>query len=354
MKLIQGKINNSQVFLYFLLLSALLVLFFFLNLVFGSIWIPVNDIWLVITNDMSSLDGGIVLIINNFRMPQALTAMLSGAGLAVAGLMMQTLFRNPLADPSILGISSGASLGVAMLLAVSGAITGHAFVNFGHWGQLGITGSAFVGALLVLLLILYLSRRMGNIISLLIIGIMIGYLAGALVGFVKYFSQRDDVHAFVIWGLGSFSNVGNEQMPYFSVLIIAALLLSWLLVKPLNLMLLGERYAANLGLNVPVNQLYIILVAGFLTATVTAYAGPIAFIGLAVPHLARNLFKTADHRILMPATILSGAVLALICNLIARAPGFDGSLPINAVTSLIGAPFVIYIILRRRHLYLKE
>ncbi len=354
MKLERGKITSSRVFLYIVLLMALMLLMFFLNLVFGSVWIPVTDIWRVITGNSNMIDGGIVLIINNFRIPQAFTAILAGAGLGVAGLMMQTLFRNPLADPSILGISSGASLGVAMLLAVSGAITGHAFVNFGAWGHLGITGSAFLGALLVLLLILYLSRRMGNIISLLIIGIMIGYLAGALVGFVKYFSQRDDVHAFVIWGLGSFSNVGHEQIPYFSVLILTALSFSWLLVKPLNLMLLGERYAANLGLNVSVNQLYIILVAGFLTATVTAYAGPIAFIGLAVPHLARNLFKTADHRILMPATILLGAVLALICNLIARAPGFDGSLPINAVTSLIGAPFVIYIILRRRHLYLKE
>lgn len=354
MKSERGTITNSRVFLYIVLLMALMLLMFCLNLVFGSVWIPVTDIWRVITGNSTMIDGGIVLIINNFRIPQAFTAILAGAGLGVAGLMMQTLFRNPLADPSILGISSGASLGVAMLLAVSGAITGHAFVNFGAWGHLGITGSAFLGALLVLLLILYLSRRMGNIISLLIIGIMIGYLAGALVGFVKYFSQRDDVHAFVIWGLGSFSNVGHEQMPYFSVLILTALALSWLLVKPLNLMLLGERYAANLGLDVSVNQLYIILVAGFLTATVTAYAGPIAFIGLAVPHLARNLFKTADHRILMPATILLGAVLALICNLIARAPGFDGSLPINAVTSLIGAPFVIYIILRRRHLYLKE
>jgi iron complex transport system permease protein len=354
MKINQEKIIISQVFLYLLLLLAGLLLLFLLNLVFGSVWIPVRDIWRVITTDSSSLDGGIVLIIKNFRIPQAITAILAGAGLAVAGLLMQTLFRNPLADPSILGISSGASLGVAMLLAVSGAITGHAFINFGAWGHLGITGSAFLGALLILLLILYLSRRMGNVISLLIIGIMIGYLAGALVGFVKYFSQRDDVHAFVIWGLGSFSNVGREEMPYFSMLILTAILLSYLLVKPLNLLLLGDRYATNLGLNVSAHQMYIILAAGFLTATVTAYAGPIAFIGLAVPHLARNLFKTADHRILMPATILLGAILALICNLIARAPGFDGSLPINAVTSLIGAPFVIIIILRRRHLYLKE
>jgi iron complex transport system permease protein len=332
-------------------LSVLLLLMFILNLLFGSVWIPFNDVMAVILKQGRGVDAGTILIINNFRFPQALTAILSGAGLAVAGLLMQTLFRNPLADPSILGISSGASLGVALLLAMSGLITGQALINFGIWSQFSITGAAFVGALAVLLLIMFLSRRMGSVVSLLIIGIMIAYIAGALVGFVKYYSQREDVHAFVIWGLGSFSNVSRTQLPFFTIITILALGLSWVMVKPLNLLLIGERYATNLGLNVNRNQLIVILLAGFLTAVVTAFAGPIAFIGLAVPHLVRNLLKSADHRLLMPAVMLMGALLTLFCNFIARMPGFDGSLPINAVTSLIGAPIVIWIILHRRQLY---
>ncbi len=347
--------NKASGILLFFVAAFLSLLFLFsLNLVLGSVWIQPSQVFAVAFGNTDGIDPGIVLIVQNFRIPQAITAMLAGAGLGVAGLLMQTLFRNPLADPSILGISSGASLGVAILLAVSGSLTGHAFVHFGQLGHLGVTASAFVGALLVLMAILYLSRRMGNIISVLIIGIMIAYIAGSLTGFVKFYSQREDVHAFVIWGLGSFSNVGKSQLSMFSVLIIIGLLFSILLAKPLNLLLLGDRYAANLGLNVSRNQLHIILVAGLLTAVATAFTGPIAFIGLAVPHMARNLLKTADHHYLVPATILFGALLALFCNLIARLPGFDGSLPINAVTSLIGAPFVIWIIVRRRNIYFTE
>lgn len=329
---------------------ALLVLFA-LNLVFGSVWIPITDLLAVLLNQQSGYEASTILILHSFRVPQAITAMLSGAGLAVAGLLMQTLFRNPLADPSILGISSGASLGVAVMLAFAGSMGGITMANYGLWGHLGMTLSAFAGAFAVLILITFLSRRMGNIISLLIIGIMIGYIAGALTGFVKYYSQKEDVHTFVLWGLGSFANVGQGQIPVYAALILPALFLAMLMVKPLNLLLLGERYAANLGLNVNSNQLIVILIAGYLTAVVTAYAGPIAFIGLAVPHLARNLLNTADHRRLVPAVLVLGANLALFCNLIARMPGFDGSLPINAVTSLFGAPVVIWIILYRRQLY---
>ncbi len=335
-------------------LLLLLVLMVVLNLLFGSVEIPLGDILTVIFEGGKGVDEGTMLIVNNFRIPQTITAILSGAGLAIAGLLMQTLFRNPLADPSILGISSGASLGVALLLATSGIITGQAFVAFGLWSQIGITGAAFLGAMLVLFLIMFLSRRMGNIVSLLIIGIMIAYIAGALVGFVKFYSQREDVHTFVIWGLGSFANVSRAQLPFFTMVTLAALGLSWLMVKPLNLLLLGERYATNLGLNVSRNQVLIILIAGFLTSVVTAFSGPIAFIGLAVPHLVRNFLKTSDHRLLIPAVMIMGALLALFCNLIARLPGFDGSLPINAVTSLIGAPIVIWIILHRRQIYDSE
>lgn len=227
-------------------LLLLLVLMVVLNLLFGSVKIPLGDILTVIFEGGKGIDEGTILIVNNFRIPQTITAILSGAGLAIAGLLMQTLFRNPLADPSILGISSGASLGVALLLATSGIITGQAFVAFGLWSQIGITGAAFLGAMLVLFLIMFLSRRMGNIVSLLIIGIMIAYIAGALVGFVKFYSQREDVHTFVIWGLGSFANVSRAQLPFFTMVTLAALGLSWLMVKPLNLLLLGERYATNL------------------------------------------------------------------------------------------------------------
>lgn len=339
-------------YLLLMLVSVIaLFLFFALNLLFGSVWIPPADILDVLLKQQSGNESSTALIIYSLRIPMAITAMLSGAGLALAGLLMQTLFRNPLADPSILGISSGASLGVALMLAFAGSMGGLTMANYGLWGHVGITLSAFAGAFLVLLLITFLSRRMGSIISLLIIGIMIGYIAGALTGFVKYYSQKEEVHSFVLWGLGSFANVGQDQLPIYAVLILPAMLLAWLMAKPLNLLLLGERYAANLGLNINRNQLLIILIAGYLTALVTAYAGPIAFIGLAVPHLARNLLNTADHRRLLPAVVILGANLALFCNLIARMPGFDGSLPINAVTSLFGAPVVIWIILYRRQLY---
>ncbi len=335
----------------FIILSLVLAGLFLLNLISGSVYIPINEVFSILFGDSGTFKAANEIIVGDFRLNQAITAMLSGAGLAVAGLLMQTLFRNPLADPSILGISSGASLGVAVMLMVLGSVSGNVAVISGVWGSVGLIVAASVGAFLVLLLILAVSNRIGNIVSLLIIGIMISYIGGALVGLIKYYGQKDDVHAFVIWGMGSFSNVSNSILPFFGFSLIIPLLLSFLFVKPLNLLLLGEKYASGLGLKVKTNQWLVLLIAGFLTAVVTAFAGPVAFIGLAVPHFARNLFKTSGHSILLPAVVLIGAILALFCNWIARLPGFDGNLPINAVTSLIGAPMVIWIIIRRKDIY---
>ena len=288
------------------------------------------------------------VIIFNYRLPQALTALLAGAALAVAGLLMQTLFRNPLADPSMLGISSGASLGVGIVILLTGAISGTAVSSFGWWSTIGVSLAAFIGAVIVLFVMLAFSSRMKNMTTLIIIGLMIAYLAGSITDILKFFSLKEDIHAFVIWGMGSFSGVGTSKMPVFAISIIIGLIVTLFLSKNLNILLLGEMYAENLGLNIRKNSVIIILVSGYLTAIVAAYCGPIAFVGLAMPHIARFLFKSSDHRLLIPATMLIGMDMALVCNLIARMPGFDGNLPINAVTAFIGAPVVISVILKSR------
>jgi len=338
----------------FVWLIILLAIFFLLNLFLGSVMIPLADVFRIIFGSDGSTEQTASLIILNFRLPQTYTALFAGAALAVAGLMMQTLFRNPLADPSILGISSGAGLGVALLLFFTGSISSQTFATADLLSHLSLTMCAFIGALSILLLIIFISNKLGNAVSLLIVGIMIAYVAGALVGLVKYFSRKEDVYAFALWGLGSFSNVGNSQLPVFVISICIGLLLSLLMMKSLNLFLLGDRYAGNLGLNIKHSTIYIVIITGFLTAVVTAYTGPIAFIGLAVPHLARSIFKTGDHKILLPACMILGACLALFCNVIARLPGFDGSLPINSVTSLFGAPIVIWFIFKHRNFSTQE
>ncbi len=332
----------------------LLFLLFTANLFIGSVDLPFEEVWRVLSGRVTNDGSPAIHIVMQYRLPQTITAVIAGSSLAVAGLLMQTLFRNPLADPSILGISSGASLGVAVLLLVSGSLIGSNSVADGWVSQMGLIFAAFIGATAVLGLISWLGKILSNIVSLLIAGIMIAYVAGALVGIAKYFSQKEDLQAFVLWGLGSFSNVGLSQLPYFAFGSITGILMALLMIKPLNLLLLGEGYAANLGINVKRVQMFVLVIAGFLTAIVTAYAGPVAFIGLAVPHLARNIFRTSNHGLLIPAVILTGSSLALFCNLIARLPGFDTSLPVNAVTSLIGAPIVIWVIVRRKHLFTNE
>lgn len=314
----------------------------------GSVSIPISDFFDSIIHGRNDTYRTIII---DYRLPQALTALLAGAGLAVSGLLMQTLFRNPLADPSILGISSGAGLGVALVVLFASGIMGSAVSQLSWWPTLGLSLSAFIGAILVLLLILMLSAKLKNMVSLILAGIMIAYIAGAITDMLKFFSSKEDLHAFVIWGLGSFSNAGHDHIIFLSVSVSIGIGAAMLLSKSLNMILLGDRYAENLGLNVKRYNIFTILIAGYLTALITAYCGPIAFLGLAVPHIARFLFKTSDHRILIPATTLCGIDIALFCNLISRLPGFDGNLPINSVSAMIGAPIVIWVIFyRQKHI----
>ena len=338
--------KNSKITFGILGIIIVGIILFILNLFVGSVTVPIDEIFKVLLDD--NPDKTLSVIIFNYRLPQALTALLAGAALAVAGLLMQTLFRNPLADPSMLGISSGASLGVGIVILLTGAISGTAVSSFGWWSTIGVSLAAFIGAVLVLFVMLAFSSRMKNMTTLIIIGLMIAYLAGSITDILKFFSLKEDIHAFVIWGMGSFSGVGTSKMPIFAISIIIGLVVTFFLSKNLNILLLGEMYAENLGLNIRKNSVIIILVSGYLTAIVTAYCGPIAFVGLAMPHIARFLFKSSDHRLLIPATMLIGMDMAWVCNLIARMPGFDGNLPVNAVTAFIGAPVVISVILKSR------
>ena len=317
------------------------------NLLIGSVDIPVGSVCRILTGDETESEIWRNIVFQS-RLPQALTAIMAGAGLAVSGLQMQTVFRNPLAGPSVLGISNGAALGVAFVVLLSGRVGGLVLSRLGYLGDAAMSIAAIAGALAVLMLIVWISGKVKGNVTLLIIGVMIGYLANAIIGVLKFLSPEEDVKAFVVWGLGSFARVSGGEMVLFVVLMCVLLPLSYLLVKPMNLLLLGDHYAANLGLNIRRARLMVIVSSGVLVAIVTAYCGPIMFIGLAVPHLARAVFRTSDHRLLLPATALSGSVLALLCNLIARMPGFEGALPVNSVTALVGAPVIAMILFRRR------
>ncbi|SDD04935.1 iron ABC transporter permease [Williamwhitmania taraxaci] len=327
-------------------LALLLILGIFvltaLNLSLGSVSIPLKWVFAALTGNE---DTPVVYanILMKSRLPQTITAALAGAGLSIAGLLMQTLFRNPLAGPSVLGISSGASLGVAavVLLAGAGGLMGMSI----YYASII---AAFVGAFVVLLLISYFSARLHDNAMLLIIGLMLGYITSSLVGVLNFYATSENVHSYTLWGLGSFSGVGWSQMPLFSGLIVVGLMISLGMPKWLNMLLLGDRYASNLGLRVPRARLAVIIVAGVLTAAVTAFCGPIAFLGIAVPQVSRFLVGRNEHTVLLPITLLTGMFIALLCNLIARLPGLEGALPINAVTSFMGAPIVIWVILDKR------
>ncbi len=331
----------------FILISTSILVFFILNLVLGTISIPVGSVWNIL---FGIKEESIIWenIIWKSRFPQTITALVAGAGLSISGLQMQTLFRNPLAGPSELGISSGASLGVAFIILLSGSVGGTALIKMGLFGEIAISIAAVAGALAIMIIIITISRFVRGNVILLIIGVMIGYISTAIIGVLKFFSNDEDVRAYVIWGLGSFSKVSGNQVYTFVGIMIVLIPLSFLLIKTLNLMLLGDGYARNLGLNVKRARLYVIVCSCIITAIVTAYCGPIVFLGLAVPHLCRTIFVSSDHRILMPAVTLTGASLALFCNLVARMPGFEGALPINSVTALIGAPIVISVLFGKR------
>ena len=331
----------------FIILLISIVVLVVINLLLGTVRIPVGEVCSILMGAGSDSEIWTNIVISS-RLPQVLTAIVAGAGLAVSGLQMQTVFRNPLAGPSVLGISNGSALGVAFVVLLSGKIGGVALSRLGYLGDAAMSVAAIVGALAVMLLIVWISQKVKGNVTLLIIGVMIGYLANAIIGVLKFLSPEEDVKSFVVWGLGSFSRVSGDEMVLFVVLMCILLPISFLLVKPMNMLLLGERYAANLGLDVQRARMLIIICSGVLVAIVTAYCGPIMFIGLAVPHLARALFRTSDHRVLLPATALCGAALALVCNFIARMPGFEGALPVNSVTALVGAPVIASVLFRRR------
>ncbi len=321
--------------------------FFILNLLLGSVSIPIDNILGIL---LDRDDGNLIWrnIILKSRLPQSLTAMMAGAGLAVSGLLMQTVFRNPLAGPSVLGISSGASLGVACVVLLSGCIGGVALSKLGVIGEVTITLSAIIGSLLIMTLIAFVAQKVRGNVTLLIMGVMIGYIANAIIGVLKFFSAEEDIRAYVIWGLGSFSRVSGGQTSVFIILMLVLLPVSFFLIKTLNLLLLGDSYAKNLGLNIKRARLLVIGCSGVLVAVVTAYCGPVVFLGLAVPHICRGLFHTSNHVVILPASLLGGASLALLCNLIARMPGFEGALPVNSVTALVGAPVVMWVLFNRR------
>ena len=322
------------------LLGALL-----LNLALGSVRIPFSEVVAVLSGG-ASLKPSWAYIILEFRLPKALTAMLAGAALAVSGLQMQTLFRNPLADPSILGINAGASLGVALVVLASGAATGF-LSNAGLLGDLSLIVAAITGAGLVTGLVIVAARWLRHAMTLLILGLMLGYATGAVVGILIYFSVPEQIQAYITWTFGSFGGVTGRQLALLAPVISAGLLLAGLLIKPLNALLLGESYAASMGANIQRIRLGLIAGTSVLAGSVTAFCGPIAFLGVAIPHLCRALLRTSDHRLLVPATVLLGALVALLADLVAGVPGSQTVLPLNAVTALLGAPVVVWIVLRR-------
>lgn len=330
--------------------GLLLIALFLVSLIVGAVDIPVGDVFSILGSavGLTSIEDGQGVgsyIVLNSRLPQAVTAMFCGASLAVSGLMLQTAFRNPLAGPSIFGINSGASLGVALvMLLLGGSITAGSFTLSGF---AAILFAAFVGAMLVMALILFFSTMVKNNVMLLIIGIMIGYLATSAISLLNFFATDAGVQSYMVWGLGNFGGVTINQLPVFVIVSILGLLASVALIKPLNALLLGEQYAENLGINTRRVRFYLLLVTGILTAITTAFCGPVAFIGLAVPHIARMVIGTENHRQLLPSTILMGGIVALVCNIISVLPGDAGIIPLNAVTPLIGAPVIIYVIMRR-------
>jgi iron complex transport system permease protein len=330
---------------YGFLLTLGIVVLLVLNLCVGSVSIPVADVWEILCGKSDEPEAWTYIVLQS-RLPQALTAMLSGGALAVSGLMLQTAFRNPLAGPDVFGINSGAGLGVALvMLAMGGSIS---TVAFSVSGFVAILLAAFVGAMLVTAIIFAFSTVVHNSVMLLIIGIMIGYVSSSAISLLNFFATEEGVRSYMVWGMGNYSGVSMQMMPAFAAIVLIGLVASLILVKPLNALLLGEQYAESLGVKTRSVRNWLLVVTGLLTAITTAFCGPIAFIGLAVPHIARLLLHTENHRRLLPGTILCGSIVALLCNLICYLPGERGVIPLNAVTPLIGAPVIIYIIARRR------
>ena len=321
------------------------VVLFLANLLYGSVKIPTHEVFTILFGGESTQPAWQYIIWES-RLPQALTALLTGAALSTSGLMLQTAFNNPLAGPDILGINVGAGLGAAIVLLLFGGImpAGNLFFS----GSLALVAAAFAGALLVTALILLFAARLRSNVMLLIIGMMIGYIVSSAVSLLNFFSTAEGVQSYMMWGMGNFGGVSRTQLPLFSALIFIGLIIAISLVKPLNALLLGNRYARNLGINIRRTRTLLLLATGLLVAVTTAYCGPINFIGLAVPHIARLMLGTGNHRILMPTTLIIGSLIALLCNLISIIPGDNGLLPLNAITPIIGAPVIIYVIMSKR------
>lgn len=330
---------DRRIFAYALAALSLLLLFA-ANLLYGSIDIPFSEVLSIVTGGECGRDVWRVVVLET-RLPQALTALLAGASISVAGLLLQTLFRNPLAGPEVLGVNSGAGLGVALVMLLAGGV-------LGLGGHLAVLGGAFAGALFVIMIILLLATLLLNNIFLLIAGVAVSYMISSAITLLNYFSTAEGVHSYMVWGMGSFGGVPMGQMPLFATVVLLLLLVSLAMAKPLNALLLGNAYAANLGVNVKSVRAVALCVTGLLTAVVTAFCGPVSFIGLAVPHIARISMDSNNHRHLIPATIMLGGVVALLCNVVCQLPGESGLLPLGAVTPLIGAPVIIYVVVRNR------
>ena len=331
--------------LLFISLAVSILFLFGLNLVTGSVQIPFADVLDILCGRFMGKESWEYIILEN-RLPQTLTAILCGASLSVCGLMLQTAFRNPLAGPDVFGISSGAGLGVALVMLLLGGTVSTSMFTVS--GFLAILTAAFVGAIAVTALILFLSTMVRNSVLLLIVGIMVGYVSSSAVSLLNFFASEDGVKSYMVWGMGNFGGVSMSHIPLFSVLCLMGIGVSFLLIKPLNILLLGPQYAESLGVSTRQLRNILLVVVGLLTAITTAFCGPISFIGLAIPHIARLLFRTENHQVLLPGTVLSGAAIALLCNFICYLPGEAGIIPLNAVTPLIGAPVIIYVILMRR------
>lgn len=338
-----GMTKNNTIVLS-LALSFCICLLLMLNLLVGSVSIPTRDVLAILSGQDVGKPSWQFIILQS-RLPQALTALLCGAALSTSGLLLQTSFQNPLAGPSIFGINSGAALGVALVMLLLGGSVSTALFSVG--GAWAVLLAAFVGAMAVTGIIFMFAQWVKSSVMLLIIGMMIGYLASSAIALLNFFATQEGVKSFTMWGMGNFGGVSLSQLPMFTGAIVVGLMGSVLLIKPLNALLLGETYASNLGVNVRTMRSWLLVITGWLTAVTTAYCGPVAFIGLAVPHLARLVIGTDNHLQLLPITMAMGALIALLCQLVCVLPGSQGILPLNAVTPLIGAPVIIYIIWKR-------
>ncbi len=340
--------RSTKPLLLFAGIAAFLFLIFMANVCMGSVALSFSDVWAVLTGQ-ADVDLVVKQITLDFRLPRAMTALLGGSALAVSGLLMQTIFRNPLADPFVLGVNSGASLGVAIVLLLLAPAGVALTQNLALSGHILVVVAASLGSASVLAIVLLLANRM-DVMSLLILGLMLSYAVGAIVSILMFFSMAERLQSFFTWSFGQFGNVTWGQMKVFAPCILAATTGIFFLSKPLDAMLLGERYAHSLGTNIKRTRIITLLLASVLTGTVTGFCGPIGFLGIAAPHICRFVFQTSDHRILIPSTLIVGASIALFADLIAKAPGFDIVLPLNAVTALIGAPIIITALIRQRNL----